>query len=275
MSSARDVMSRSGHLARTLGRGVSKRRRTGDGASVFLVGSTEAERAEAKSVADRLGAIRDALTAKNPSLLDPETQSLMLRQLAQKRFEEGRYDDAVALGQRIVRLGVLVDMGHHEIARAHSARGRHMRAADAELLAARAAPAERRSFFWWSLATHLEHAGETDRALDALRRASRWATEAGRPLYRAHAASIRLGAGRAVRDLPSIVRSLEESPQAQGYGRYLLGLIAHHTHDPRAAVHLRAFLRRHASSDAAVLKTLSVELAEARRLLRRLDPQSV
>jgi tetratricopeptide (TPR) repeat protein len=239
------------------------------------VGSSPSAADEAREGAARLRSIRDALGSGDPSQIDPETQSLMLRQLAVSRLEAGRLDEALELAGRIVRMGVLSDLGHHEAARVHSVRGDHLLAAAAELLAARAAPADRRAFFWWSLATHFDHAGETDRALDALRRASRWATDAGRPLYRAHAAALRLGAGRPVRDLSSVVKALEASPQREGYGRYLLGLIAHRTGDEHALSHLRAFVRRHASSERAVVLTLSVELKAARQLIERLDPSMV
>jgi tetratricopeptide (TPR) repeat protein len=259
MASARDHVSRSGHPVRSGGRR----------GPLILVGAGGSAELEAKA---RLGAIRDALAAGDPRRLDAETQSLMLRRLAMERFVAGRFEDVLASAERMVRLEALADLGHHEAGRAHAARGNHARAAASDLLAARSAPPERRAFFWWSRATHLEHAGDHDGALEALRRASRWAESAGRPLYRAHAAAIRLGLGRPVRDIRSVVKGLEASSQREGYGRYLSGRIAEALGDPKAAAHFRAFLRRHASSDVAVLTTLAVELRDARARLRAIDP---
>lgn len=220
----------------------------------------------------RLGQIREALAANDPDRIDPETQSLMLRALAVERFGAGRYEDVLEIAGRIVRLGVLADLGHHEAARVHACRGEHLQAAAEDLLAARAAPADRRAFFHWSQACHLEHAGELDCALDALRKASRWATEAGRPLFHAHAAVLRLEQGQAVPRLSDVVRLLEASPQREGYGRLLLARIARATGDRALALaHARAFLRRHASAEPAVLATLATELTVARRIVRAFD----
>lgn len=261
MSRPRAVASRSGHLRR--------------GSATVRVGArravTEAEQAGLES-SRREAAIAEALAVRDPDRLDPETQSLLLRQLAAARFEAGRHEEALEIAGRVVRLGVLADLGHHERARVLAHRGEHVRAAEAERLAARAAPPDRRAFFLWSEACHLEHAGEIDRALDVLRKAARWATEAGRPLFRAHAAVLRLERGEAVAELTDLVAALEASPQRDGYGRLVLARLARASGDhARAVAHARAFVRRHASSDRAVLDTLAHELAHARRLLRELD----
>jgi tetratricopeptide (TPR) repeat protein len=219
--------------------------------------------------ARRLAVVRDALASRDPSRVDPETQAILLRNLAAARFEAGRRDEALALARRVIALGVLRDLGHHEVARVLAARGALREAADEERLAARAAPAERRAFFYWSEACHREHAGEIDAALDALRKAIRWATDAGRPLFRAHAAVLRLERGEATPGLARTIAALEASPQRDGYGRLLLARIGWQLGDrARAATHARAFLRRHASSDRGVLDTLGHELAHARRLAR-------
>lgn len=192
----------------------------------------------------------------------------MLRALAVERLARGRAADALQIARRMLPFGVLSELAHHEAARAHAALDDHVAAAGADRLAARSAPAEQRAFFWWSSATHWEHAGDLERALEALRRASRWASAAGRPLYRAHTAALRLEHGLPVRELGAIVAALEASPQREGYGAYLLGRIAQ---GRDAAGHLRAFLDRHEHAEPAQRVTLAIELADAARRLARLE----
>ncbi len=202
---------------------------------------------------------------------------LLLRTLAVERLSRGRAADALQIARRMLPFGVLTELAHHEAARAHAALDDHAAAAAADRLAARAAPPEQRAFFWWSVATHAEHAGDLEQALDALRRASRWASPAGRPLYRAHAAALRLEHGLPTKDLAGVLRALGASPQREGYGGYLLGRIAEARGDGEAAAHFRAFLERHQHADPAQRATLKTELADAaRRLerLQRLDPSA-
>lgn len=222
----------------------------------------------------RIRSIRDALSTRDAGKLDPETQVLLLRTLAVERLATGRAADALSIARRMLPFGVLTELAHHEAARAHAALQDHDAAAVADRLAARSAPPEQRAFFWWSAATHWEHAGELEQALQALRRASRWASAVGRPLYRAHAAVLRLEHGRPVRDLPSILGALEQSAQREGYGAYLLGRIAQAQGWPRAAEHLRAFLDRHAHAEPAQRITLAFELKDAQLRLARVDPSA-
>jgi hypothetical protein len=225
---------------------------------------------EAARAAQRLRSIRDALSGKDVSKLDPETQVLMLRTLAVERLGRGRAADALQIARRMLPFGVLTELAHHEAARAHAALDDHAAAAASDRLAARSAPPEQRSFFWWSVATHWEHAGDVVQATDALRRASRWASAAARPLYRAHLAALRLEHGEVVRDVKAIVSGLEESPQGQGYGGYLLGRIAEARGDGGAAAHFQAFLDRHEHAEPAQRITLAIELKDAERRLARL-----
>lgn len=195
----------------------------------------------------------------------------MLRTLAVERLSQGRAADALQIARRMLPFGVLTELAHHEAARAHAALEDYPAAAAADRLAARGAPAEQRSFFWWSVATHWEHAGDLDQASDALRRASRWASAAGRPLYRAHLATLRLERGEAVRELRGIVGALQQSEQRQGYGGYLLGRIADAQGRAEAAGHFRAFLDRHRDAEPAQRITLAIELKDAARRLERLE----
>lgn len=263
MASERARPSRPGHALR---------------AAAAVGAATRAERRERDATGEharRLSAIREALSSRDAGKLDPSTQALLLRKLAIARFEAGRYADALEIAQRMVASGAHLELGHHEAARAHAALGEHQRAAESDRLAARAADADQRAFFWWSSATHLEHAGEVEPALDALRRGLRWANEGTRALLRGHAAAIQLGRGQAVRQVSTLLAELGASSHRDGYGRYLMGRIAHELGDRTAAAHLRAFLRRHASSDAATRKTLEWELRDAERRLHRLGPTAV
>lgn len=196
--------------------------------------------------------------------LGPDTHVLLLRQAYLAHLELRQLQQALETAEAMVRIGAMSDTAHHDAARAHQALGDLQSAIASQRLAARAAPPERRSFHLWSLATLHHFAGEHEQALRVLERAEGWARR-DRPLIRAHAAWIQLDAGRAVPDLRDVTVALEKSPNGQGYGQFLLGMIASEMGDAgRAAVHLRAFLRRNASIDTAKALTLREELRRAR-----------
>ena len=201
--------------------------------------------------------------------IDLDTQYLLLRQLYLARFAERQYRRAAELAGQMLATGVLSDLAHHDAARALQALADLPGAIAAQRLAARAAPPGRRSFHYWSLAT-LEHfAGDVDGALAALGHGLRWARR-DRPLLRAHAAYIRLDAGRAAPALAGAVASLQRAKCREGYGQYLLGMLAWHMGDlPRAVMHLRAFLTRNAEADEAKTATLREELRRARLTIAR------
>ena len=109
--------------------------------------------------------------------------------------------------------------------------------------------------------------------MEQLQRGLRWARK-DKPLLRALAALIRLENNLAQPRLGAIVASLASSPAREGYGRYLLGMIAYHMGDSRQAmVHLRAFLRRHASSSPAQLTTLRFEMQQAKAIVSRSESE--
>jgi hypothetical protein len=169
------------------------------------------------------------------------------------------------VAEDMARLGTgLTDMAYHDASRAWAALGETHAAIGAQRLAARHAPPTRRSFHYWCLGT-LEHfGGDVDGALASLRRGLRWARR-DRPLLRAHAAYVRLSAGRAVPGLSAVLTSLSRSRCREGYGQFLLGMLWYHTGDiRRATTHLRAFLDRHADADPARVATLREELRRAR-----------
>ena len=203
--------------------------------------------------------------------LEQDTQFLLLRQLYLAHVECRRFRKATEVARQMASLDTtLKDLAHHDASRALVALGDVADALEEQRLAARQAPARRRSFQLWSLATLLHFSGESEEALRALERAERWA-QRDLPLIRAHAAYIRLDRGDAPADLEATVAALMRAKCREGYGQFVLGMIHHLMGDPRrAAMHLRAFLRRNALVDAAKATTLREELRRARTALAAL-----
>ena len=203
--------------------------------------------------------------------LTPDTRVLLLRQLYLSQLERRQLGRAARTAMEMAEIGPLADVAHHDAARALAADGDLAAAISAQRLAARKAPATRRSFQLWSLATLQHHAGEPGAALDSLSRATRWASRDG-PLLRAHAAYVTLDSGEIPEALDEVTASLKASACRQGYGEYLLGMIAYLASDGRSAAPLlRAFLRRHAATDVPQLLTLQEELRRARRVLAQIE----
>lgn len=224
----------------------------------------------AGSSAERARWARAGLAAAEEDLV-PDTQVLLLRQLYLAFLAQRELKRAAEVARQMTRVGAMPDVAHHDAARALYALGDVRAAIGEQRLATRAAPASRRSFHAWSLATWQHFAGDVDGALTSLRRARRWASRGG-PLLRAHAAYVKLDAGRGVRRLDEILRDLQKSRSREGYGQFLLGMIAFHMGDRRrAAPHLRSFLRRNASADEAKALTLREELRRARLALARIE----
>jgi len=196
---------------------------------------------------------------------------LLLRQLYLAHVELRQLRRAADIAMRAAAIGPLQDIAWHDASRALAALGDAHDALLAQRRAARSAPPERRSFQLWGLATLQHHAGDVDAALATLQKAMRSA-QRDRALLRAHAAYIRLDAGRPARNLRRTLDTLRASPNAEGYGRFLLGMIAHLMGDQREAiVHLRAFLRRNADAGLAKELTLREELRRARTVLAQID----
>lgn len=202
----------------------------------------------------------------------PDTEFLLLRQIYLARFESHRFRDALDVAARMAAIGSsMKDVAHADAARAWAALGDPVRAIQEQRLAARSAPPDRRSFQCWSLANLMHQHGDLEGALGALEKGERWAQK-DRPLLVAHAAWIELALGRAVEDVGGIVRELELSPAGEGIGRLVLGMIAYELGDAgRAAVHLRAFLRRNAAVDDAKALSLREELRIAREALAEIE----
>lgn len=203
--------------------------------------------------------------------LDPDTQVLLLRQLYRAHVESRRFRKAADVAAQMATIGPLADIAHHDHARALEALGETREAIGVQRRAARVAPATRRSFHFWSLATLQHFHGDVTGALRSLERAERWAHR-DRAMIRAHHAYVRLSAGIAVPELEQRIADLQRSPAREGYGQWLLGMIAREIGDARkAAVHLRAFMRRHAGADESTSITLREELRRARVALAEIE----
>lgn len=196
---------------------------------------------------------------------------LLERQLYTARIEQRRFRQALEHARNMIAVGVLRDVGYHDAARVHAALGEFDRAIAMQRLAARASHPQRRSFHRWGLATLQHFGGHAELALDTLKRAMRCSTR-DRALLSAHALYIRLDAGLPTRNADAIVQRLVASKSREGYGRFLLGMIAYHRGEPTTArAELRAFLHRHEHADPVRAMTLREELRRARLALGKLD----
>jgi len=197
---------------------------------------------------------------------DPESRLLLLREVFKAHLRSSRPRSAQAIARKMTRLGALSEVAHADYGRACAALGRFEQAARSYRLAARFAPANRRATHWSATAMALWNAGQHDEALAALERASRWSTNT-RPLHRAQHAMVELSRGRPTPDLAAAVADLDASRAAEGYGRFVLGMIAHLRGESAKAQPLLAEFVTRNSNDAMRAATLAGEIAKARAVL--------
>jgi tetratricopeptide (TPR) repeat protein len=202
--------------------------------------------------------------------LDVTTRALLLRQLSLSHYESRRFDRARALALQALKLDVLPDVLHQDVARASLGKGdltealRHLRCA------ARRAPPSRRPFHLWTLGSTLLLAERYAEARAVLARAARWGTR-DKPLYRAHLALARIALGEQVADLASTMVELECAPCGRGYGRFLLGHLAYAMGKPvLARRYLCAFVRRTETARPSLSIALDGELRMARATLLKI-----
>jgi tetratricopeptide (TPR) repeat protein len=199
---------------------------------------------------------------------DGEGAVLLYREIFKAHLVAGRPRSAHAVARKMVRAGALPEVTHADLGRACAALGWWARAAQAYRLAARFAPARRRSLHWAACASAFHHAALHEEALAALERALRWSTTT-RPLHRGYAALVRIDRGEAVDDLDVVVADLEVARCGEGYGRYVLGRLVYARGDTqRGAGFLREFLRRNVG-DPLREATLAGEIRAARTLLQQ------
>ena len=206
-----------------------------------------------------------------PKRLDETTHAMLLRQLYLARFAQGDFAEAYELGSQAVRLGVLPDVIHQDMARARQALGDTDGAVGHLRLAARLGPPSRRAFHWWTAGSLLFLAGRHDEAISALQRASRWGTT-DKPLYQGHLALAKCRAGKKVRGLHAVIERLASCPAGLGYGRFVLGQLAFESdrHD-EARRYLSAFVKRTQSGQKPLRIALAAELDMARATLKKLN----
>jgi len=230
----------------------------------FLLEAVRAKDPEAKLAAAHAGLAKGSASA--------DTRLLLERQGYMARLEQHRFRQALDYARRMIAVGTLRDVAYHDAARVEALLGDFDAAIASQRLASRTAHPERRSFHRWSLATFQHFAGRADEALATLARAMRSSTR-DRPLLKAHVLYIRLDAGLPTRGEDLIVDALRAAPSREGYGRFLLGMIAYHQGDRTVArVELEAFLARNENGDTARGLTLREELRRARLALGRISP---
>lgn len=206
---------------------------------------------------------------------DRTMRSMLLRQLYLSHMEAERFEAAAVVARSAIDLGVLADVACQDLARAYLGLGRHREAIQELRRASRIGPASRRAFHLWTLGSVLYFNGDYRGAARAFERAVRWGTTA-RPLYQGQLLLSRLSAEPAraadMAELAEVRRALEEAPSGQGYGRYVLGELAHRQRDWSAARrYLTEFVQRTASGRVALRVGLAAELARAETLLAQLE----
>ncbi len=210
------------------------------------------------------------LRAEEGRSLEPETALLLWREIFRSHLYARRLRSAHAVAKKMVRFGVEQEIAYADLGRVCGALGWFAKAAQAHRIAARNAPARRRSMHWAAAAAALHHAGLYDEALGALERAVRWSLGT-RSLHRASAALVRLDRGASpgsIDDLPDLVEELAAARCGEGYGRYVLGMLCFALGDlTDARRHLLQFVRRNAKEPMR-RSTLAAELRRARATLR-------
>ena len=195
--------------------------------------------------------------------LDRTTHAMLLRQLYMAFYERRRFRKAHEVAVQCLALRVMVDVVHHDAARACVALGLHDEAIGHLRLAARRGPPSRRAFHLWSLGSALMLLGRHAEAAAALDRASRWGTT-DRPLYVAHAILARMLGGIPVTGARAAYDRLERAPCGQGYGRFVLGMLARELRrwdDARQL--LEGFVKRAVEGRPAMALALAGEIALA------------
>ena len=203
---------------------------------------------------------------------DRTTQAMLMRQLYLAHMEARRFEQALAVAEQMIDLGVMPDVARQDAARACLGLDRSDAAVEHLRIASRVGPASRRAFHLWTLGSTLYLLGRNREAAGALARALRWGTTA-KPLYAAQLALARHAAGDPVqaRGFAELRERLAEAPCGQGYGQFVLGELAFHSGDhPAARQYLDGFVRRTTSGRVALAVALTGEIFRARELLRSL-----
>lgn len=203
---------------------------------------------------------------------DRTLRAMLLRQLYLSHMEAERFEPASEVARAIIELDVMADVACQDLARAYLGLGRYREAVDELRRASRLGPASRRAFHLWTLGSVCYFQGDLAGAALAFERAVRWGTTA-RPLYEAQLllARLALGSPKSLPGLGEARQALEGAPCGQGYGRFVLGELAHHQGDWAAArEYLDEFIQRVEEGRVALRVGLRAELERARQLLATL-----
>ena len=202
---------------------------------------------------------------------DYELMALLLRQKYLAEIEEGHDEVALRVAEQMVQLGTLGDVARQDAARAalgvddiDAAIG-HLR------IAARVCPPDRRAFHFAHLGTLLRFDGQMDQAIEAFKKAIRWATE-DRDLYLAQQALTEVALGRTTADLEELRERLENDDPMKAYSLWILGELCVVLGDTESgAIYLRRFLSRQTGAPRAKALALKGEVAHASALLRQIS----
>lgn len=203
---------------------------------------------------------------------DKTTQAMLMRQLYLAHMEARRFEQALAVSEQMIEIGVMPDVARQDAARACLGLERPDAALEHLRIASRVGPASRRAFHLWTLGSTLYLLDRPREAAGALSRALRWGTTA-KPLYAAQLALARHASGDAsqAQKFTELRERLAEAPCGQGYGQFVLGELAFHQGDSGAARrYLEGFVRRTTSGRVALAVALTSEISRSRALLRAL-----
>jgi tetratricopeptide (TPR) repeat protein len=171
----------------------------------------------------------------------------------------------------MVDLGTLGDVARQDAARAalgvddiDAAIG-HLR------IAARVCPPDRRAFHYAHLGTLLRFDGQMDQAIEAFKKAIRWATE-DRDLYLAQQTLAEVALGHTTVDLEGLRERLGNDDPMKAYSLWILGELCLVLGDTESgATYLRRFLSRQTDAPRAKTLALKGEVAHASALLRQIS----
>lgn len=202
---------------------------------------------------------------------DYEMMALLLRQKYLADIEEGQDAEALQVAEQMIELGTLGDVARQDAARAALGVD-DMDAAIGHLrIAARVCPPDRRAFHYAHLGTLLRFDGQVEQALDAFRKAIRWATE-DRDLYLAQQALVEVEKGHTTADLEQLRDRLENDDPMKAYSLWILGELCVVLGDNESgALYLRRFLSRQTDAPRAKALSLKGEMAHASALLQQIS----
>lgn len=200
---------------------------------------------------------------------------MLLRQLYLSHYEQRNFREALDRSTESLALGVLPDILHQDAARAAAAMGDLAVAARHLRTAARVGPASRRAFHWWTLGSLYLLANRHAEATGALERAARWGTS-DKPLYQGHLALARIASGEEVVEIDELIDRLASVPAGQGYGRFVLGMLAFHDRRvDEARSYLESFVERTEKGRVATCIALDGELTRAKKVLSSLSSDRI